>query len=143
MDYRFFACCCRHALHCLLILAAGLCLSSRTQAITLRVALEDADNRPYSYRDDRGDWTGFHSELIRSVAQRLGWDVLFIPVPWTRAQNMLAQGAADAVPYMGKNAQRLNYALFLPNNRLHVQHVSLYIRAADIGRIEYSPPWPR
>ena len=140
VGYRFFACDCRHALHRLLVLAASLCLCTSALATTLRVALEDADNRPYAYRDERGEWTGFHSELIRAVAKQLEWDVLFIPVPWTRAQNMLVQGTADAVPYMGKNAQRLNYALFLPDNRLHIQHVSLYIRRADSGRIEYTPP---
>ena len=140
VGYRFFAWSCRHALHRLLVLSAGLCLCVSTQATTLRVALEDADNRPYSLRDASGAWAGFHIDLVRTVAERLGWDVKLIAVPWARAQNMLVQGTADAVIYIGRTPKRQSFAYFHPDNQLHVQLVRLYVRIRDADSIRYTPP---
>ena len=132
----------RDALHRLLVLCVGLCLCAGTQAFTLRVALEDANNAPYSYLTEQGDWAGFHIEIARAVAQQLQWDIQFMAYPWPRAQNLLVQGAADAILYLGQTRKRQSFAFYLPDNRLHVQRVSFYIRRQDQGHIRFAPPLP-
>jgi polar amino acid transport system substrate-binding protein len=102
--------------------------------------MEEADNRPFEYVDEQGHITGFHSELVRAVAARLGWQLQFLRVPWKRAQYMLENGQVDAVSYMGSTPERQKYALFLDGNMLHVQHNTLFIRKEDQGRIRYQAP---
>lgn len=123
---------------------AGLSLlilgSAATAATTLNVAMEEADNRPYEYLDERGQPTGFHVELAREVCAQLGWQLKFSRVPWARAQAMLGSGEANAVTYMSQNAEREKIATFLPDNMLHVMRVVLYVRTERASQIKYQPP---
>jgi len=119
----------------LLWLASGL-----ATAVTLTVALEEADNRPFEFLDARGEQSGFHVELVRQVCAQLGWQVIFVPVPWKRAQMMVGEGSADAVTYMSQNAERESIALFLPDNILHLMRTVLYVRTERANEIRYQPP---
>ncbi len=109
-------------------------------AFTLTVAMEEADNRPFEYIDDQGRLTGFHVELVKQVCARLGWDVQFLRLPWSRAQASLAAGNVSAVTYIARSPEREAYAWFLPENMLHVQRIGLYVRRDRVGEIAYQPP---
>jgi polar amino acid transport system substrate-binding protein len=125
---------------CASLLGSGWVLTVLGAGPSFIVAMEDADNRPFEYVDETGRVTGFHSELVRAVAARLGWQLQFLRVPWNRAQYMLESGQVDAVTYMGITQERKKYALFLDGNKLHVEHVTLFIRKTDLGKIRYQPP---
>lgn len=105
-------------------------------ALTLTVAVDRADNRPFEYVDEHGKLTGFHIETIRLVAERLGWDVRFRQVAWPHALSMLQSGQVDALSFVSRSPEREAYAAFRPDNMLHIQRVGIYIkrdRAADIS----------
>lgn len=117
-----------------------LCLAiAPANAFTLRVALEQADNRPFEYLDDHGKLTGFHVELVREVCSLLGWEVRFERLPWKRALGWLADGHVQALTYIARSQERESYAWFLPDNVLHVQRVSLYVRKERVAEIPYQP----
>ena len=128
--------------HPLLALLSGilLCACLQAHAVTLRITLEAADNSPYSSLNAEGEWAGAHIDIARAVAQRLGWETLFMAYPWSRAQNMLVQGTADAILYLSWSRQRQSFAYFLPDNRLHVQKFDMYIRREDKDRVLCAPP---
>jgi len=108
--------------------------------VTLTVALEEADNRPFEYLGDGDDkQTGFHIELVRQVCAQLGWSVNFSRVPWRRAQIMLTDGDVDAVTYMSQNPEREKIAIFLPDNMLHLMRTVLYVRKGR-DEIKYQAP---
>lgn len=124
-----------------LLSAALLGLSaSQSLAASLRVALEDADNRPVEYLDETGRLTGFHVELVRQVCDTLGWQVGFERVPWQRAEALLESGAVDAVTFMARNPQREAYAWFLPDNVLGRTSVELWVLQDRAASIRWEPP---
>ncbi len=108
--------------------------------MTLSVAVEDGDNRPVEYIDASGQLTGFHIELVRQVADRLGWPVGFTRVPWQRAQALLEAGSVDAVTYLARSPTREAFAVFLPGNRLSESGVDLYVLKSRAGEISWRPP---
>ncbi|HYD78655.1 MAG TPA: transporter substrate-binding domain-containing protein [Paucimonas sp.] len=110
------------------------------ESISLSIAMEEADNRPFEYVDAQGRLTGFHVELVRAVAAELGWEVQFQRYAWKRAQALLEAGQVDAVTYIGKTPERERYAWFLPENMLHVMRVGLYVRKERAAEIRYRPP---
>ncbi|KAF0813743.1 hypothetical protein IGB42_01422 [Andreprevotia sp. IGB-42] len=102
----------------------------------LRVAIEEADNRPYEYRDEAGQWTGYHIEAIRAAASRMGVEIKILPLPWSRALAMLKNGEVEAASYVASTPERAEWAVFYPGNSLHIPQARLYIlrsRAAQIS----------
>lgn len=126
--------------HLLFLCFGWLMLYQLAAAETLLVAQEDADNRPFEYLAEDGHLIGFHTDIVRAVSKQLGWEVKFVRLPWKRVQAMLANGDVDAVTYMGKTPERQQYALFLEDNLLTVQHMALFVRLKDAKRIRYQPP---
>jgi polar amino acid transport system substrate-binding protein len=107
---------------------------------TLTIAIESEQARPFEYVDETGRATGFHVEVEREVAERLGWSVRFLRVPWVRATEMLKSGEAEAATYMVETPERDQFAIFAPGNVLHLIHLSMYINREDEGRIRWEPP---
>ncbi|MDC8756825.1 substrate-binding periplasmic protein [Janthinobacterium fluminis] len=54
-----------------------------------------------------GRFVGMGPELVRSVAQRMGYRVKFQIYPWARAQAMVAQGLADILVGPYRSSERL------------------------------------
>lgn len=83
----------RFGLSCLLLHAAAL------HAQTLRV-VGTTFARIYE-QNGYGEFSGMGVDLVRELAQRLGYDVQFELYPWPRAQQMVELGQADVLmgPY--------------------------------------------
>ncbi|MET1080640.1 MAG: transporter substrate-binding domain-containing protein [Pseudomonas sp.] len=109
-------------------------------ATNLLVAMEDANNTPFEYIDENARLTGFHVELLRAVTERLGWTLTFKRYPWKRTMKALAAGEVQAASFVAKNAEREQFAVFLPDNLLHVSRTTLYIKRERAADIHYRPP---
>ena len=57
----------------------------------------DSDYPPFTYRDSAGNLTGFDIEAARWIAEREGFDVEFVAVPWDRIIPALKDGTIDMV----------------------------------------------
>jgi polar amino acid transport system substrate-binding protein len=57
----------------------------------------DSDYPPFTYRDTAGNLTGFDIEAARWIADREGFDVEFVAVPWDRIIPALNDGTIDMV----------------------------------------------
>ncbi|WLQ17042.1 transporter substrate-binding domain-containing protein [Hahella aquimaris] len=115
-------------------------LASLCQAKTLLVGMEAANNSPFEYIDETAQLTGFHVEIMRAVAARLGWDIEFRRHPWKRAMKELEEGGVHAVTFVAISPERQKFADFLPDNLLHVSRTTIYIRRDRSDEIRYEPP---
>jgi polar amino acid transport system substrate-binding protein len=57
----------------------------------------DSDYPPFSYRDRAGNLTGFDIESARWIADRQGFNVEFVAVPWDRIIPALKAGSIDMI----------------------------------------------
>jgi polar amino acid transport system substrate-binding protein len=57
----------------------------------------DSDYPPFTYRDAAGNLTGFDIDAARWIAEREGFDVEFVAVPWDRIMPALKDGTIDMV----------------------------------------------
>ena len=96
------------ALLSLLLLAAGCISAPPGQAPSATTPVPpfekphyaigiDADYPPFTYRDDSGNFTGLDIEAARWIAERQGFEVVFVPVSWDRALEALREGRIDMV----------------------------------------------
>lgn len=122
-----------------MLLLCGL-LSQPALSTTLVVAMEEANNKPFEYIDENANLTGFHVELLRAVAGRLGWTLEFKRYPWKRAIRALETGEVQATSFVAKSIEREQFAIFLRDNLLHVSRTALYIKRERARDILYHPP---
>ena len=122
------------------LLLAGLLLLQTSQASELVVGIEEANNSPFEYIDENAQLTGFHIEVIRAVSERLGWPLRFRRLPWKRAMRALEVGDLDAVSFVAQAPEREAFALFLPDNLLHVSGTALYIQRQRADSLVYQAP---
>lgn len=57
----------------------------------------DGDYPPFTYRDSAGNLTGFDIEAARWIANRKGFDVKFVAVPWDGIIPALKSGKIDMI----------------------------------------------
>jgi polar amino acid transport system substrate-binding protein len=57
----------------------------------------DSDYPPFTYRDTAGNFTGFDIEAARWIAEREGFDVEFVAVPWDMIIPELNDGTIDMI----------------------------------------------
>jgi len=124
----------------LAVLMLCLALGPYCYATTLVVGMEEANNKPFEYIDENAALTGFHVELIRAVTARLGWKLEFKRYPWKRTIRALESGEVQAATFVAKSAEREAFALFMPDNLLHVSRTALYIKRERADEIHYQPP---
>lgn len=122
------------------MLLIGLLASHCVHATTLTVGIEEANNYPFEFIDEQAELTGFHIEVVRSVCERLGWQLEFRRTPWKRTMRALESGEVQAATFVAKSAERERFARFLPHNLLHVSGTTLYIKRNRADEIQYQPP---
>jgi len=86
----------------------------------------DGNYSPYEMQEG-SKLSGFHIELIETVANRLSIKVRFESYPWKRALTMVKQGKADAISFVGKNIDRSQYIYFTPGNELSFAYSGLVV----------------
>lgn len=95
----------------------------------ISIALEDADNMPFEkVSADRTSITGFHIELINSVAESIGKKVRWVPLPWSRAIDSSYKGSVDAISYITEGNERRTNLIFIPGNELHTDRICVFMR---------------
>lgn len=57
----------------------------------------DLDYRPYSYRDDEGNYGGFDVELAQAVCNYYGWKYEAVPFNWDAKDAELQAGSCDCI----------------------------------------------
>lgn len=57
----------------------------------------DSDGPPFTHQDDSGNFTGFDIEAARWIAEREGFDVEFVAVPWAGIIPALQEGSIDMI----------------------------------------------
>ncbi len=105
---------------------------------TLVVALEDIDSPRFEYVDQAGELTGFHVEMLKQVTRRLGWSLSIRRLPWARALAMLRSGEIDALTYPCETPERVGFALFDPDNILHLIHFSFFVERRNEVRMAFT-----
>ncbi len=118
----------------------GASTAAAAPPVTLTVGMEDANNWPFEGEDTSGALSGFHVELIRAVAEQLGWQVEFKRYPWKRAIYMLNSGDVQAVSYVAKSDERNEFAVFNADNVLHLSRTSMFIRRDRSDEIHVQVP---
>lgn len=111
-----------------LLLLGGLWLTQAAMAQDFTVAVEESDNHPFEYvQGDGKAHGGFHLEEIDQVTARLGWHVVYKPMPWQRALRSLQLGRVDALSYLARTPEREAYAVFVPAAIQHRQYAGLFV----------------
>ncbi len=81
------------------------------------VARGEGNWPPYEMVEN-GKLTGFHIELIQTVAEQIDLSIEFQSYPWRRALQMAKRGQVDAITYLAKNQQRTQWFHFADSNVL-------------------------
>jgi len=121
----------------LFVLLIVLGFSSGGIAKELLVVRGDGFYPPYEMIIDKSI-TGFHIDIVTSVAAQLGLQVKFKTVPWKRAILMIKKGDADAITYMSKTKERSEFVYFHKNNILSYIENSFFTLKDRINKIEYT-----
>jgi ABC-type amino acid transport substrate-binding protein len=117
-------------------LFAGVTLHAWAQDV-LTVAMESADNSPFSAQAADGSFQGFHYELLNRVADAEGFRIRWVALPWTRALKSLEQGDVMGVTFMSPSEERNAYAIFKDGNFLHFAEICLFARPEVAARLHW------
>lgn len=86
-------------------------LARQSSVPTLTVGMND-DFPPYEYVDRYGHPTGYNIDLMRAIAQAMGFEVEFAPSSWTEAVAALREGRVHALAGMLRSDEREQWAEF-------------------------------
>ncbi|MBK6907304.1 MAG: transporter substrate-binding domain-containing protein [Rhodocyclaceae bacterium] len=121
---------------CLLTLLLAQPTLARAEADII-IAMEEADNRPYSVAHNDGSMGGFHYELLNQAAKNAGFNIRWLALPWNRALKSLEVGTVHAVTYISPSAERNKYAIFDDGNFLHFEEICLFTRAEKAATLRW------
>jgi len=71
---------------------------------TIRVGLPDTDTASASARENR--IVSFTKDYMQAVAEYAGWDVVFVPAPWSDCLSMMESGELDILEDVSKTDER-------------------------------------
>jgi polar amino acid transport system substrate-binding protein len=80
-----------------LIVGVGLCFGSAVSAETSYVDGIDAAFPPFSFIDERGEPGGFDVDVIRWIADEMGFEVEIVPIDWDAIIPTLTTGSIDLI----------------------------------------------
>lgn len=105
---------------------------------SLLIVREDK-NYPPNEMIEQGELTGFHIELIQTVAKQLGLSVTFKSMPWGTALGMMMRGEADAITYIKKtSSMEKTGAYFFDGNILSENRTGLLVLETRQQDIQYT-----
>lgn len=103
----------------------------------IRVARGIENYPPYEMSID-GKLVGLHIEVVEAVAARMGHKVMWIELPWMRAQRCAEVGECDAISYISPSPAREQWGLFLPNNVLSQVDMRFMIHKDDVDTLVFN-----
>ncbi len=80
---------------------------------------------------------GVHIDMIQEVARQLKWKFEFKSVAWSNAIDMMREGQADAITYVGKTPEREQFIYFDENNILSMVNIHLFARRNRAEKIHF------
>lgn len=57
----------------------------------------DETFKPFGYKDDNGEYTGFDLELAQAVAEKNGWEIELSPIDWDTKDAQIDSGTIDVI----------------------------------------------
>lgn len=57
----------------------------------------DETFKPFGYKDDNGEYTGFDLELAQAVADKNGWEIELTPIDWDTKDAQIDSGTIDVI----------------------------------------------
>ena len=88
---------------------------------------------PYVMREDDGQITGVHTEILRQMADDMGYQLEIEELPWKRCLKMAERGEVDIVYSASFNEDRAGY-LYYPSQHLRkTQYIFVIKENADHG----------
>ena len=64
------------------------------------------DYPPFCFEDSTGSAAGFSIELMSAALSVMGYDVVYELGPWAEVKDLLAEGAVDCLPLVGRTPER-------------------------------------
>jgi polar amino acid transport system substrate-binding protein len=80
-----------------IILAAGMVLTSCNGKNAGKLICGVTEYEPINFRDDKGNWTGFDTEVALLVGEKLGLKVSFQEIDWGNKYQELESGTINAI----------------------------------------------
>lgn len=108
----------------MIIVVVFLCMGQPVFSATKQISLTFMQWPPFEYEED-GVPKGIDLEIVKTVLETMGFEVIFINYPWKRAYNDAKHGEADGVFSMGKRPER-EVDFFYPSEPLIVSGWYLY-----------------
>jgi PAS domain S-box-containing protein len=107
--------------------------TQRQQTHTIRVGVYE--NPPKIYTDNNGAVSGFWPELIRSIAQKEGWEIVWVHGTWEESIKKLETNEIDIMPDTGWTEERSKKFAF-SNETVLTSWARLYVpRGSSIETI--------
>ena len=81
-------------------LAAWPCLSAPTSPGAKRQVIVGGDHNypPFEWLDEKGQPTGFNTDLMRAIGEVMGFEITFRLEPWDHSRKALEEGRIDVLP---------------------------------------------
>ena len=95
------------------------------------ILADDENFAPFSFFSRTDQFTGLFPELYREAFRRLGIELNYRPYPWRRAQQLVAEGQADAMVTI-PTPTRL--AFLKASDPLYVEHIAIWTRKSHPQR---------
>mgnify|MGYP000951980232 CR=1 FL=1 len=115
---------------------AMIAMAAFAQGTKITVTRDNVEYPPMEHYEN-GKLTGFHVDIVNEVAAKLGLSVDWQEVPWARAMKMVETGEADAITYLGQNAEREKWAIYKPDNVLSSATFSFIARKENAPKLGY------
>lgn len=120
-----------------LIFSDDLAMATEGTPSKIVIVRDNVDYPPMEFHE-KGKLTGLHVELVNEVASLLGLSIEWQQVPWRRALNMVKEGKADGITYIGKTPEREEWAIFLDDNIISEATFSFMINKDDEGKVLFT-----
>lgn len=91
---------------------------------------------PYITQNEKGEFSGLHTEIILAAFKEMKREVKIEAYPWKRCLFMLENRQADAIFTLNKNPERERF-LYFPAQPVAESPSVFFVLKANAGRIKY------
>ncbi len=88
------------------LVAAALLLAAPGLAAAKRLNVGLFDNAPKIWADESGQARGFFPGLISALAERNGWEIVYVPCSFNQCVQMVRRGEIDLLPGVAQSDRR-------------------------------------